>query len=736
MQQLSLHLAENLAELDARFGASADYYAKEIMIYHCRGCIVLFDGMASLDSLWELLLDAASRQALQQPCPCTGQEVYERILHGSVSPAESTPVEDLPDLVKRLTAGMAVLLLDGCAKGIAFSVQALKYRSVDEPEGEGNLRGSREGFADLLRVNLSLLRRLVRTDDLVLEVAQADTAAGTEYAICYCRGKADPAMVRQVRQTLAAAKPELLLDSSYFVPWLLPSRARLFTPVSYTQRPAAASAKLCEGRIVVLVNGSPSAMVLPALFCENFECLDDYASTAVFASFLRVLNYASFYLTVFLPGAFVCLAVYLPELIPPQLLYKIEAAEKATPLPLFAEMLLVILLLEVIREAGLRMPQSLGHSVSLVAAGHLCGQHYVHCGVRHARFVRTGHPAAHRRSGGCGACRAGGTGRGFFCAAAQPVRHRDAGGAVSCTASVPAKPAGRGRRHPAQLSAPVPQGVQHLAKTEAPRMNKTQDKFSLPAVTLSIFAAAAAERLPVCSSPRALLWQEVLAAVLLMILSALVSRFWQSGPPKPAAWAAAFCLQVWLAVELAGTFWKALQVCREEFSSLALLGFLPLLLWAGWQMPARAWGAPAQVLWWFVAVGSAVCLMGLSRQMHWAGLFAQAAPQSTAFTVPVYAEYFAVPLLCGREERRGVCLPILTALVQTAATLGMALVFGRTYPARELLRAWSTGTFSRLDAALLLIWLTCAIFRIGVLCTAIRMLGQEYAIQKRKEVRQ
>ena len=172
MQQLSLHLAENLAELDARFGASADYYAKEIMIYHCRGCIVLFDGMASLDSLWELLLDAASRQALQQPCPCTGQEVYEHILHGSASPAESTPVEDLPDLVKRLTAGMAVLLLDGCAKGIAFSVQALKYRSVDEPEGEGNLRGSREGFADLLRVNLSLLRRLVRTDDLVLEVAQ------------------------------------------------------------------------------------------------------------------------------------------------------------------------------------------------------------------------------------------------------------------------------------------------------------------------------------------------------------------------------------------------------------------------------------------------------------------------------------------------------------------------------------------------------------------------------------
>ena len=370
MRQLSQSLAANLAVLDKMFGTSADYYAKEITIYHCRGSILLFDGMASLDSLWELLLDAASRQAPPQQAGqrCTGPQVFELILHGSAFPAESEPVTDLADLIKRMTAGMAVLLLDGCAKGIAFSVQGLKFRSVDEPSGEGNLRGSREGFADLLRVNLSLLRRLIRTEHLVQEVAQADTEMRTEYAICYCKNRADSAMVIRVRKALAAAKPELLLDSSYFVPWLLPGKARLFTPVSYTERPAVAAAKICEGKIVVLVNGSPSAMVLPALFCENFECLDDYASTAVFSSFLRILKYVSFYLTVFLPGVFVCLAVYLPELIPPQLLYKIEAAEKATPLPLFAEMLLVILILEVIREAGLRMPQSLGHSVSLVSA--------------------------------------------------------------------------------------------------------------------------------------------------------------------------------------------------------------------------------------------------------------------------------------------------------------------------------------------------------------------------------
>ena len=371
MLQLSSLLDENLEALNARFGASADFYAKRIELYHCPGAIVLFDNMASLEALWALLLDAATRHTPglePERLAHSGAQVYELLMHHSGLPAENSPVKEMEDLVRRLTAGMAVLLLDGCKKGIVFSVQGLKSRSVEEPSGEGNLRGSREGFADLLRVNLSLLRRLIRTDTLVMETAQADCAMKTEYAICYCRDRASRQAVARVRRTLQEAKPELLLDSSYFVPWLFPARCRLFAPVSYTERPASAAAKLCEGKIVVLVNGSPSAMVLPTLFGENFECLDDYAQPAFFASFLRLLKYGSFYLSIFLPGVFVCLAVYLPELLPPQLLFKIEAAERATPFPLFGEMVLVILLLEIIREAGLRMPQTLGHSVSLVAA--------------------------------------------------------------------------------------------------------------------------------------------------------------------------------------------------------------------------------------------------------------------------------------------------------------------------------------------------------------------------------
>lgn len=371
MRRLSRSLKENLARLDSMFGISADYYAKQMMLYGCPAAIVLFDGMASHEGIWTLLLDAVNRETAFWHTgmqPHSGSAVYAHIMEDSDFATEQNPLEDDAALVKALTAGMAVLLLEGCERAIAFPVQGLKFRSVGEPSGEGNIRGSREGFTDLLRINLSLLRRLIRSPELVMEVSQADTQMGTEYAVCYHRGTVPPELLQQLREKLSQSKPEMLLDSSYFVPWLVPARFRLFTPVGYTERPAVAAAKICEGKILLLVNGSPSALILPALFSENFTCLDDYGTTAYFSSFLRILKYASFFLTVFLPGTFVCVAVYLPELIPPYLLYRIEAAEQATPLPLFAEMVMVILILEIIREAGLRMPQSMGHSVSLVAA--------------------------------------------------------------------------------------------------------------------------------------------------------------------------------------------------------------------------------------------------------------------------------------------------------------------------------------------------------------------------------
>ena len=292
-QRLSASLAENLRVLEEKFGDSADYYAKKLRFGAVPAAIVMFDGISSVQNLWNILLDAASgtwalggRLRLAKD----GAAAFALLLHASDLPAEPAPVADWPAAVRALTAGMALVLLDGCPQAIAFSVQSFAYRAVSAPSAEGNLRGSREGFTELLRVNISLLRRLIRTDTLVIEAAQCDTATRTEYALCYVRGAADPEKLEKLRRRLQSARPPVLLDSSYFAPWLRPEPFRLFSPFGYTERPAVAAAKLCEGKAVILVNGSPSAMIVPYLFAENFECLDDYGGTAYFATLLRLLN--------------------------------------------------------------------------------------------------------------------------------------------------------------------------------------------------------------------------------------------------------------------------------------------------------------------------------------------------------------------------------------------------------------------------------------------------------------
>lgn len=730
MEQLSSHLAANLAELNARFGRSADFYAKELELYHCKGAIVLFDGMASLKGLWQLLLDAASRRTPPGPAEqLTGEQVFALLFEHSALPAEPAPVENWDALIRRLTAGMAVLLLDGCAKGIAFSVQSLNARSVDEPAGEGNLRGSREGFADLLRVNTSLLRRCFRNDALVIEIGQADCEMKTEYALCYCRDTADPKAVQKVRQTLQRARPQLLLDSSYFVPWLFPCKIRTFAPVRYTERPIVAAAKLREGKFVILVNGSPSALILPTLFCENFECLDDYAGTAYFASFLRVLKYISFYLSIFLPGVFVCWAVYLPELLPPQLLFKIEAAEQATPLPLFGEMLLVILMLEIIREAGLRMPQTLGHSVSLIAAL-IIGDAAIAAGLMSTPVILTAAAASIAVFVTPSLYEVATVLRlVVLLAAGVADPGLGAGCALPAGCHLPRGAALAGRCDPAQLPKTFPAALYHLAKTRWLKLERSC--FSEKTLTLSVLTAEFARCVLQTGAPvtaRSFLLRGLPMTLALVLITALTAGAEQRADSFLGTdlRSRVVCggLGLWFVWEAVETFRQAQELCWGNFSSMAMLGLLPLLLWAGWKLEPSVLVRCAPILCWAAALTVLLCLLGLNGQFHWESLMMQADAQT--IILPLYPEYFALPLFCpAKQVRYAVWLPVKAFILAGSFALCTELVFGagNALPGIELLQAGRLGSISRFDALVLLVWLAAAMFRFCVLVQVVRQLA-------------
>ena len=261
-----------------------------------------------------------------------------------------------------------------------LSITEEDYSGVTTPSGEGNMRGSQEAFTELLRNNVSLLRRQFRSGTLVAEIATAHTRAKTEYCLCYDSALAPAETIHALRDRLEKIELPVLLDSAYFASFLKQDKLNLFPAAAYTERPATACARLCEGKAVVLVAGCPYAMVVPSFFAEHFDCLDDYASGAVFAGLIRLLKYLAFLLSVFGPGLYVMAVAFAPEIIPVQLLTKLAQAEAQTPLPPMLEMLAVTLLLEIVREAGLRAPQSISHTVSIVGAL-IIGETAVNAGI-------------------------------------------------------------------------------------------------------------------------------------------------------------------------------------------------------------------------------------------------------------------------------------------------------------------------------------------------------------------
>lgn len=367
MQQnkLSYSLEKNLQILRDIFGASGDFYTKEMAISGIPCAIVMFTGLSSPEKLCHLALEMLDRD----PVMLGGSEgLCEYLLKQSRVPAEANPVEDWDTFIEMISNGMTLLLIDGCGRAVVFSTQEMPQRSVSTPTGEGNMRGSQEAFTELLRNNVSLLRRQFRSGTLVAEIATAKTRAKTEYCLCYDSKLAPKETVDALRKRLAEIELPVLLDSAYFASFLKQDKMNLFPAAAYTERPATACARLCEGKAVVLVSGCPYALIVPSFFAEHFECLDDYASGAVFSGLIRLLKYLAFLLSVFGPGFYVMAVSYAPEIIPIQLLTKLAQAEVSTPLPPMLEMLGVTLLLEIVREAGLRAPQSISHTVSLVGA--------------------------------------------------------------------------------------------------------------------------------------------------------------------------------------------------------------------------------------------------------------------------------------------------------------------------------------------------------------------------------
>lgn len=251
----------------------------------------------------------------------------------------------------------------------AFSVDTRVAfgRSVAEPPTSMVMRGPREGFVEDVKANITLLRKRLKTPDFKTETLTIGKYTNTTVVVCYLNGIADKTIVDGIVQKLSAISIDGILDSSYLSNYL-DGNTVLFRRVGLTEKPDVAVGKLLEGRIAIVVDGSPMVLTVPYLYVEDLQSPGDYYENADMTSLNRVLRFVSALISVLLPALYICLQMYNYQIIPLKFLITILNATEAIPFTPTVEMLLVIIIFDILREANLRMPSAVGISLSLVGA--------------------------------------------------------------------------------------------------------------------------------------------------------------------------------------------------------------------------------------------------------------------------------------------------------------------------------------------------------------------------------
>lgn len=358
-------LSENIFAIREMFGLSFDLVVKESDVNGVKIAFVALDGMYN---------GLHASQAVVMPilnmnCPCVQpKDVYEHLCKFRAAECDSKEAVTMKQAVDFLLAGCMLLFVDGVTLCRAFSVQGYPKRPIQPPESETQEKGSREAFADMFKDNVTLVRRRIKSPYVRFETVVAGESSNTSLCVCYHSKRADSQIVNDVKEKLKNMQVDVVPGTGTLMPFLESKKMSFFSSVGTTERPDVLAAKLAEGRVGVIIDGTPYAVIVPYLFIENFHSLDDYINRPYYAAATRILKIISFLLAVFLPGTYVAVGTFHQEIFPSEVIADVVSALQNTPFPLVVESLLIHFIYEIVREAGLRMPKSVGHTVSIVGA--------------------------------------------------------------------------------------------------------------------------------------------------------------------------------------------------------------------------------------------------------------------------------------------------------------------------------------------------------------------------------
>ncbi|MCY0875252.1 MAG: spore germination protein [Firmicutes bacterium] len=284
------------------------------------------------------------------------------------------------EATENILAGSTVVFMEGASKVLAVETKGWEHRTVSQATTENVVRGPHDAFTESFRANTGLIRARLRSTRLVTEIMQVGEIASTDVAVMYLDGVANPQLIAEVKRRLKAIKVDYLADSGMLEQFLEDSPRAFLPQFLSTERPDRVAYGINEGQVAIFLGQSPFAILCPVMFWSLLQTSEDAYLRWPYGTFIRSIRFISFLFGLLLPGLYIAVTNFHPEMIPTDLMLAIAASRERVPFPVIVEVLVMEFAIELIREAGIRIPTVIGPTIGIVGAL-ILGQAAVAAGI-------------------------------------------------------------------------------------------------------------------------------------------------------------------------------------------------------------------------------------------------------------------------------------------------------------------------------------------------------------------
>ena len=367
------NIDKNIKYIKELLEGSSDMVFREFLIGNTKAFIVYIDGMADKNLLNDYVLESLMLEAHKL-------NSIDNIKNKILTVTDLSEQEKLSKGIDLVLSGETLLLIDGIDKAYVIATRLWPFRGIGEPQSETAIKGSRDGFTETIRFNTALVRRRIRDTRLKIEPKKLGVRSKTDVTIMYIEDIVNQDVLNNLYDRLEKIKIDAIFGSGYVEHFIEDNKWSLFPTTKSTERPDVVASALYEGRVAILVDNSPFAIIVPTTLPSLFQSPDDYYQRWMHSSIIRIIRLFSMIISMILPAMYVAVTSYHSAIIPTKLAYFIAASREGVPFPAYMEAIIMELSLALLMESIVRLPKPVGSTIGIVG-GLIIGQAAVSAGI-------------------------------------------------------------------------------------------------------------------------------------------------------------------------------------------------------------------------------------------------------------------------------------------------------------------------------------------------------------------